>query len=186
VAIVGLIAALGILRLGVVPTAAELLRILVWVGITIVYVALWLAFGMVLSVVVRRAATSALIGFGIWFAITFFGGLITGLIGGFFAPLTGSAEEVLRNNSLQETLSRLRPDILYAEASRALLSPQVTDVSTPATIGAYEQAAQRIPSLLSLDQSFILVWPQVVVLVALTVACFAIAYVQFMKQEVRA
>jgi TolB-like protein len=50
----------------------------------------------------------------------------------------------------------------------------------------YEQAAQRIPSLLSLDQSFILVWPQVVAIVALTVACFAIAYVRFMRQEVRA
>ena len=118
--------------------------------------------------------------------MTFFGGLIIGVIGGFFAPLTGTAEEVLRNNSVQETLSRLQPSILYAEASRALLSPQVTDVSTPATIGGYEQAAQRIPSLLSLDQSFILVWPQVVALVALTVACFAIAYVQFMRQEVRA
>ncbi|HEU4919045.1 MAG TPA: hypothetical protein VFT20_04850, partial [Candidatus Limnocylindrales bacterium] len=69
---------------------------------------------------------------------------------------------------------------------RALLSPQVTDVSTPATIGGYEQAAQRIPSLLSLDQSFILVWPQVVALVAITVACFALAYVRFMRQEVRA
>ena len=50
----------------------------------------------------------------------------------------------------------------------------------------YAQAQQRIPSLLSLDQSFILVWPQVVALVALTVACFAIAYVRFMRQEVRA
>ncbi len=59
-------------------------------------------------------------------------------------------------------------------------------VSTPATIGGYEQAQQRIPSLLSLDQSFILVWPQVVGLVALTVACFAVAYVMFMRQEVRA
>ena len=67
---------------------------------------MWLAFGMLLSVLVRRAATSALIGFGIWFAITFFGGLITGIVGGFFAPLTGTAEEVLRNNSVQETLSR--------------------------------------------------------------------------------
>ena len=45
---------------------------------------------------------------------------------------------------------------------------------------------QRIPSLLSLDQSFILVWPQVVALVAMTVACFALAYVLFMRQEVRA
>ena len=186
VAIVGLIAAVGILRLGVAPTAIELLRIVAWVLVTIVYVAMWLAFGMLLSVVIRRAATSALVGFGVWFAVTFFGGLILGIVGGFFAPLSGSNEEVLRNNSVQETLSRLRPDILYSEASRALLSPQVTDVSTPATIGAYEQAAQRIPSLLSLDQSFILVWPQVVALVALTVACFAIAYVQFMRQEVRA
>jgi ABC-2 type transport system permease protein len=67
-----------------------------------------------------------------------------------------------------------------------LLNPQVTTVSTPATIGGYEQAQQRIPSLLSLDQSFILVWPQVVGLVALTVACFALAYVLFMRQEVRA
>ncbi|HSL34305.1 MAG TPA: ABC transporter permease [Candidatus Limnocylindrales bacterium] len=186
VAIIGLIGAFGILRLGIAPTAIELLRIIVWVAVTIVYVALWLAFGMLLSVVVRRAATSALIGFGVWFAVTFFGGLIIGIVGGFFAPLSGSDEQILRNNAVQETLSRLRPDILYAEASRALLSPQVTDVSTPATVGGYEQAAQRIPSLLSLDQSFILVWPQVVALVALTVACFAIAYVRFMRQEVRA
>lgn len=186
VAGIGLIAAFGIIRLGVFPTAVELLRIIVWVAVTIVYVAMWLSFGMLLSVLVRRAATSALIGFGVWFVVTFFGGLIIGLIGGFFAPLTGSDEEVLRNNAFQETLSRLQPNILYSEASRALLSPQVTTVSTPATIGSYEQAAQRIPSLLSLDQSFILVWPQVVAIVAITVACFAIAYVQFMRQEVRA
>jgi ABC-2 type transport system permease protein len=186
VAIVGLIGAYGILRLGIAPTAIELLRIIVWVVVTIVYVAMWLAFGMLLSVVVRRAATSALIGFGFWFAITFLGGLVTGIVGSLLAPLSGTDEELVRNTTLQQTLSRLRPDILYSEASRALLSPQVSSVSAPATIGGYEQAAQRIPSLLSLDQSFILVWPQVVALVAVTVACFAIAYVRFMRQEVRA
>ena len=141
---------------------------------------------MLLSVLVRRAATSALIGFGAWLLLTFFGGLITSLIGGFVAPLSGSGEEVLRNLGLQQTISRLLPDTLYREASLVLLNPQVTDVSTPATVGAYQQAQERIPSLLSLDQSFILVWPQVVALVALTVACFAIAYVRFMRQEVRA
>ena len=36
------------------------------------------------------------------------------------------------------------------------------------------------------DQSLLLVWPQVVVLIALTVACFAAAYALFMRQEVRA
>ena len=186
VAVVGFIAAFGIIRLGIVPAPSELLRLVLWVIVTFVYVSLWLAFGMLLSVLVRRAATSALIAFGIWVLVALFGGLITSFVGGFLAPLTGTPDQILANNSLQETIKRLRPDILYSEASRALLSPQVTDVSTPATVGAYAQAQQRIPSLLSLDQSFILVWPQVVALVALTVACFAIAYVRFMRQEVRA
>lgn len=46
-------------------------------------------------------------------------------------------------------------------------------------------AQQQIPSLLSLDQSILLVWPQVVAIVALTVVTFALAYVQFLRQEVR-
>jgi ABC-2 type transport system permease protein len=186
VAVIGTIAAFGLIRLGIVPAASEVLRIVVWLLVTFVYVSLWLAFGMLLSVVVRRAATSALIGFGTWLLLTFFGGLIVSLVGGFIAPIAGTAEEQLQNVGIQETLRRLLPDTLYREASLTLLNPQVTTVSTPATLGEYEQAQQRIPSLLSLDQSFILVWPQVVALVALTVACFALAYVLFMRQEVRA
>ena len=186
VSVVGAIAAFGLIRLGIVPAASEVLRIVLWVAITFIYVSLWLAFGMLLSVVVHRAATSALIGFGTWLLLTFFGGLIVSLVGGIVAPVTGAAEEQLRSVGIQETLRRLLPDTLYREASLTLLNPQVTSVSTPATIGGFEQAQQRIPSLLSLDQSFILVWPQVVGLVALTVACFALAYVTFMRQEVRA
>jgi ABC-2 type transport system permease protein len=186
VSVVGAIAAFGLIRLGIIPAASEVLRIVLWVLLTFVYVSLWLAFGMLLSVVVRRAATSALVGFGAWLLLTFFGGLIVSLVGGVVAPIAGTAEEQLRSIGVQETLRRFLPDTLYREASLTLLNPQVTTVSTPATIGEYEQAQQRIPSLLSLDQSFILVWPQVVGLVALTVACFALAYVMFMRQEVRA
>ncbi len=181
-----MIAAFGLIRLGIVPAASEVLRLVLWVLLTFIYVSLWLAFGMLLSVVVRRAATSALIGFGAWLLLTFFGGLIVSLVGGIVAPQTGSAQEQLRDIGLRELLSRLLPDTLYREASLTLLNPQVSTVSTPATIAGYEQAQQRIPSLLSLDQSFILVWPQVVALVAMTVACFALAYVMFMRQEVRA
>jgi ABC-2 type transport system permease protein len=184
--VVGVIAAFGIIRLGIVPAASEALRLILWLLLTFIYVSFWLAFGMLLSVVVRRAATSALIGFGAWLLFTIFGGLITQLIGGFLAPLTGTVQQQINSIQLQETINRLLPDTLYREASLVLLNPQVTSVSSPATIAGYQQAQQRIPSLLSLDQSFILVWPQVVALVALTVACFAIAYVRFMRQEVRA
>lgn len=186
VSVLGAIAAFGLIRLGIVPAASEVLRIVLWVLLTFVYVSLWLAFGMLLSVVIRRAATSALIGFGTWLLLTFFGGLIVSLAGGILAPVAGTAEEQLQNIGIQETLRRFLPDTLYREASLTLLNPQVSTVSTPATLSGYEQAQQRIPSLLSLDQSFILVWPQVVGLVAMTVACFALAYVVFMRQEVRA
>ena len=180
------ISAFALIRLGIVPTAAEVLRVVIWLLVTFVYVSLWLAFGMLLSVVVRGAASSALIGFGVWLLLSLFGPLIVSLVAGFIAPVAGTAEEQLQGLASQQALFRLLPDTLYREASLTLLNPQVTTVSTPATIAGYEQAQQRIPSLLSLDQSFILVWPQVVGLVAMMVACFALAYVLFMRQEVRA
>lgn len=184
--IVAIIAGFGIVRLGIIPSAESVLRIATWLILTFLYIALWLAFGLLLSVVVRRAATSALIGFGVWLLLTVFGGLITGIINGIVAPATGTASEVLSSYGLQQTITRLLPDTIYQEAAYSMLNPQVASVTTPSTVGAYEQAAQRIPSLQGFDQSLLLVWPHVVVLLALTAGFFAIAYVQFMRQEVRA
>jgi ABC-2 type transport system permease protein len=186
VTMVGAITAFALIRLGVVPNAVEVLRVVLWILVTFTYISLWLAFGLLLSVVVRGAASSALIGFGVWFLLSAFGQLVVSLVGGLLAPRGDTADEALRSIVAQESLFRLLPDTLYREASLTLLNPQVTSVSTPATLGSYEQAQQRIPSLLSLDQSFLLVWPQVVGLVAMMVACFALAYVLFMRQEVRA
>ncbi len=76
VAVVLLISGFGMLRLGIVPHGEEVIRLIAWVLATFLYVALWLAFGLLLSVAVRRAATSALIGFGIWLVFTIFGPLI--------------------------------------------------------------------------------------------------------------
>ena len=187
VAVVLLIAGFGMLRLGIVPRPAEVLRIVAWVGVTFAYVSLWLAFGLLLSVLLRRAATAALVGFGVWILITIFGGFITTLVAGLVAPLTGSTpDEILASVGTQELISRLVPTTLYQEASLVLLNPSLTQVSTPTTIDQVAQLQQQIPSLVSLDQSLLLVWPHVVALIALTVICFAGAYVAFMRQEVRA
>jgi ABC-2 type transport system permease protein len=186
---IGAIAAFGLIRLGIVPDASELLRAVVWVFVTFSYVSFWLAFGMLLSVAIRRAATSALVGFGVWVLLTFFGRFIVSLVAGVVAPIGGTSEEQVSAIGAQQTLFRLLPDTLYREASLVLLNPQssaANSVSAPSTIGGYEQAQQQVASLLSLDQSFIFIWPQVVGLFALTVACFALAYVMFMRQEVRA
>ena len=43
-----------------------------------------------------------------------------------------------------------------------------------------------IPTQLSLQQSLLVAWPQIVLLVAITIALFVAAYVAFLRQEVRA
>ncbi|HEY8636317.1 MAG TPA: ABC transporter permease [Candidatus Limnocylindrales bacterium] len=188
-AVVGIIAGYGIFRLGIVPASEEVIRLAAWILVTFVYVGLWLAFGLLLSVVVRRAATSALIGFGIWFVLTTFGGLILSLVAKAVSPLTGSTvQEQLGQAQTQQFISRLLPGELYAEVTSVLLNPRSNPAADlPGSLGQAQQAVQQIPStLLSFDQSLLLVWPQIVALVALTVICFAAAYVAFMRQEVRA
>lgn len=187
-AIIGIIAGYGIFRLGIVPATDEIVRLAAWLLVTFVYVGLWLAFGLLLSVVFRRAATSALIGFGVWFLFTTFGPLILSLIGTALSPLTGSTTtELIGQAQTQQFISRLLPGELYSEVTAVLLNPSSNpQANLPGSLGQAQQAAQQIPSLLAFDQSVLLVWPQVVALVALTVLCFAAAYVAFMRQEVRA
>jgi len=48
------------------------------------------------------------------------------------------------------------------------------------------QAAYMLPNPLSLGQSILLIWPHITSLVSLSAICFAISYVLFMKQEIRA
>jgi ABC-2 type transport system permease protein len=186
--VVLLISGFGLLRLGIVPAWSEVLRLIVWFVVTIAYVAVWLAFGLLLSVVVRRAATAALIGFGVWMAVAMFGRFLLNLVLGAIAPVSdGTAiDRALGLYQLHAFVLRLLPTTLYSEASSVLLNPSLTGTNTPATLGQLTQAQQQIPTLLSLDQSLLLVWPHVVALVALTVICFAIGYIQFMRQEVRA
>ena len=189
VAVIMIIAAFGLLRLGLVPHAQEVIRLVAWVGVTFVYVALWLSFGLLLSVVFRRAATSALIGFGVWAIVVFFGGLIVSFVQGLVASnANDTVDQQIQAAQLQDVIRHFLPSELYADLSTVILNPGATaaNVSVPGSIGQVQQAQQQIPTLLSLDQSLLLVWPQVVALVALTVLCFAAAYVTFMRQEVRA
>ncbi|MGH2811461.1 MAG: ABC transporter permease, partial [Actinomycetota bacterium] len=67
----------------------------------------------------------------------------------------------------------------------ALLIPErrTFDILSSLVLQSEERA---LPSPLSLDQSLLVVWPQVTGLLAATVICFAAAYILFMRQEVRA
>ena len=181
--IILVIAGFGMLRLGIMPSLDEVLRLVLWLAVTILYVSLWLAFGMLLSVTIRRAATSALVGFGAWLfvAMPFVGPLLVGLLGQFLA--SGATTQAEYYGTLQ-WLGRLLPGQVYAEASTALLNPTLTSLSAADIFSP--QAAQQISSVLAFDKSLQIVIPQIVLLFGLTVVCFVIAYIRFMRQEVRA
>ena len=183
-AVMLLIAGVALVRLGVTPTEDEVLRILTWFVLAIVYVGFWLAFATLCSVAMRRAATSALVALGVWIGLTIFGALLVGLVTNVVAPLgpDPTVDEQIANVRAQETIARISPSTLYEEATIVLLNPSVRSAGSV----FFFPEDRAVQGLLSLDQSLLLIWPQIVALVALTVISFAAAYVLFLRQEVRA
>ena len=182
-----LVAGIGLLRVGIAPSVAEVGRLAVWFMVTIVYVAVWLAFATLCSVLFRRASTSALVALGVWLTLSLFGVLLARLVAGFFDPsgATGALADQVSHAQLEQQLSAINPGTLYGQATTALLTPSATSVTVQG-LAQLIQLSQQVPTQLSLQQSLLVVWPQIVILVALTVGCFAAAYVAFLRQEVRA
>ncbi len=92
-----------------------------------------------------------------------------------------TVDDMLNHVNLMLGLSRISPYTLFNEATSTLLMPTVRNLGPLTT----EQAYGAIDSPLPFGQSLLLVWPQVTSLIALTLVCFAISYVMFLRQEIR-
>lgn len=172
------VAGIGIFRLGLIPEPTEIARLIVWLIVAIIYVGFWQALATLTSVTGRRAATSAMIAVGVWLVLTLFGGFLFRAA----AAVLANPDDETSSLRAELLLSRLSPFTLFSETSTVLLDP------TERTTGlvTIEQVSQALVSNLSITQSLSVVWPQIVALVAMTTALFAISYVAFMRQEVRA
>lgn len=188
VSITGLIAAIGIIRLGITPGVDEVVRLIAWVVVSIVYVGFWLAFATLCSVALRRAATSALVAIGAWLLVTLFATFLVSAVANVVAPAGGGAslDDQIANANWTQFLSSLSPSYLYQQTTVVLLNPTYQTIGVILPSQAAQLQTGGIPTVLPVQQSLLLVWPQVVVIVGLTVACFALAYVLFLRQEVRA
>jgi len=173
----------GIIITGVLIEAEEVLRILSFTIICMVYVGFWLWLSILLSICFKQASTSALTAIGIWLFFTVFYQIIINLVAKAFAPGANelSPIEILHYNGLILNLLRLAPSQLYTDATTTLLMPSVRSLG-PVTM---EQMAGAIPSPLPFKESLMIVWPQVSGLIAATVMCFALSYYLFMRREIR-
>lgn len=173
----------GLVITGVPLESSELIRILGFILITILYVSFWLSLSILLSVKFRNAGTSALTAIGIWLFFTVFYRIIVNLI--VTAMLPGSdylqPEDLLTYNDLLLSLLRLAPSQMYTDAATTLLMPSVRSLG-PLTM---ERMAGAIPSPLPVKESLMIVWPQVTGLLAATTVCFALTYYLFMRREIR-
>jgi ABC-2 type transport system permease protein len=177
-----LVMGLGLITIGIPPTAEEFIRIVFFIILSIVHVAFWLNLSILFSVQFRQPATSALSGIAVWLFFSVFYGMIVSLITKPFTPSElASPLQIIRFEEFKLMLLRIMPNQLFNEATTTLLMPSVRTLG-PLTM---EQVYGTIPGPLPLGQSLLLVWPQVTGLIAGTIVCFVISYVSFMRREIR-
>jgi ABC-2 type transport system permease protein len=179
-AVVLIVCGVGIWRLGIVPGLDDALRIGTWYLLTVVYVGFWLSLATLASVLFRRAATAALVVLAAWLVLTFFGSMIVDVLAGYLAPSGDLAWYGWR-----EGIAQLVPQSLYSDVVAAVMDPAVRTLDVVSN--ALLQLDQRaLPTILPFGQSLLVIWGQIAILIAGTVLAFALAYVAFMRQEVRA
>ena len=178
-----LIFGLGLVTLGVPPSGEEVARSLWFLLLTIFYGGVWLALGMVFSVVFRQPATAALASIAVWLFFMVFWGIIASVLAGSLMPIrAGFLEEWLAQRQLEMTLLNLSPNTLYVNATLALLNPAIRSLGL---VLPFQLEGALLGNPLPLRQSLALIWPHFTSLVAGTILLFALGYVLFQRQEIR-
>ena len=174
----------GLILLGVPPRGVEVARGLGFLVVAVAYGGVWLAISMFFSVVFRSTATSALCSLGLWlFFFLLWPQIASAIVSGAAPSEIRSLEEYAAIQDMAMGLMRLSPGTLFSEAVLGLLSPETR------TLGPMLPAQMRgaiMGAPLPLDQSLLLIWPQITGLIAGMIVVFAAAYVVFQREEVRA
>lgn len=182
-ALVLAVAGLGMIMTGIPPTFEEIGRLAVYLLLTVLYIGIWYAISMMFSLVFKQTATSALAGIALWLFLSIFVGLLAGIVANGLYPIDNhpAIDTILKHQSLRQNISRISPSTIYNEAMATILNPGVRSMGLVMS-GQLEGA---IAGPLPLGQSVLLIWAHLVAMIAMVVACFAISYVLFMKQEIR-
>ena len=185
VSVIAIVAGLGLRIIGVPPGSEEVVRLIIFVLISIVYGAFWMALAVLFSVLFKSATTSMLASIGLWLFFFLFMSVIAGAIAGAWVPIGQDSSELLiaQHYEISGAISRISPSTLYGEATSALLTPELGSLN-PA-IMVISTLKGRMLAPLPLGQSLLLIWPQVVSMIALAVICFAVSYIRFMREEIR-
>lgn len=173
----------GLIAIGIPPTPQEFGRIVGFLVVSVFYVSLWLNLAILFSLCFRQMATSALASLAIWLFFSIFYTMIVNLLAKAFMPheMMSPYYNPIGYQRFIYGLMSLNPCELFNQATSVLLMPSIRSLG-PMTM---EQVQGAIPSPLPLGQSLLVIWPQLTGLIAVTVLCFSISYILFMRREIR-
>jgi len=188
VGIVLLISGLGMVVVGVVPTLEEVARLALYLVLSIIYIGFWLGLAILASILFRSIGTSALAAIAFWILVSFLVSFAGGLIANVVAPTSsgGNADQLLKHERIASYVDRTSPVNLYTEAASVIMDPRKKTTKTFLMVGPMETISmRRFNNPLGFTQSTLVVAPHLITIIALTVVCFAAAYLVFMRQEIR-
>lgn len=191
VSIVLMISGLGLLLIGVVPGPEEILRLLVYLVISIFYIGFWLGISILFSVGFRSVATSALAAIACWIFFSFFVAMGASVIADAISPVdqtraAANPELLIQNEQTRKILSLFSPMSLYSESTTIILDPLRKTTQSILLMGPMERLSiSRFQNPLPFAESIYIVFPHLISLIAITMVFFAITYAVFMRQEVR-
>jgi len=170
--------------LGIVPNVKEIARIGVFFIASVVYISFWMSMGILFSIIFRQTTNSALVSVMIWIFFAFFILMISSVIADQIAPLNQNStlEMITKNDDIKSMIIHISPVVLFQEITIAILNPSARAFGIASLI----KANDLLPTPLPLSQSLMVIWPQFVGLIALMLICFAVSYIIFMRQEIRA
>lgn len=183
-----LLTGLGLMTVGVIPGIEEIGRLAVYLLVSIAYVSFWLGLAILSSVLFRSLATSALAAVALWIFSAFFIGFLADLAADAVRPVRNprDPEKIVANRRFADTSSLASPAVLYSQATSTILDPYRRTRSNLVLTGPMERLSlERFQRPLPLDQSILVVWPYLTLLAAMTLVCFGLSYVVFMRQEIR-
>mgnify|MGYP001135623915 CR=1 FL=1 len=182
--IVFIIAGIGLRSIGVPPTSEEILRIIFFIVICIFYGTFWMGLSMLFSVIMEKTAASILTSMAIWIFLMFFLPIIANAIANAIAPLDNATTSMqVKNYIINHNILRISPSSLFTESIAILLIPTGGHFLLRPVLSS--DVSRMLLNPLSLSQSMIQIWPQLVAIIALAIICFAISYIIFMKKEIR-
>jgi len=182
------VSGLGLALIGVVPGVEELWRMVIYLIISIFYIAFWLGMSILFSILFRGIATSALATLAIWIFFSFFVPMGASVVANSVVPgdTSENPEMLMKRMRVQRAVSLISPMQLYNDSTGIIIDPMRKTTRSLVLMGPLERlSSARFERPLALSQSIYVVIPHMISLIAITFICFGVSYAVFMKQEIR-